>query len=365
MKLLVLAQTPPPLHGQSFMVQTLIDGLPAPGIEVCHVPLVLSRDSQDIGRWRPGKIFTAIRAALAARRVAKRERPDALYYVPAPGKRGALYRDLVVLFLCRSSCPTLVLHWHSPGLGAWVQTRATGLERALAQRVLGRADLSLVLTPTLTEDAAVFEPRATVVVTNGLPDPGTPAPRPPRAGRPAEILFLGMGGEAKGLFTAIEALKLARARFPHGARLTFAGNFESAADRERFQRDQAELGADTLVAFGFADETAKRQLFTQADVFCFPSAYLHEGQPLVLLEALAHDLPIVSTRWRGIPDTLPDTGTRLVAPRSPEETADALVALLAEPPPHGALRQHFLTRYTREHHLAALAAALKSLQRNA
>ncbi len=41
MKLLILAQTPPPLHGQSAMVRTLVDGLPAPGVALHHVNLPL------------------------------------------------------------------------------------------------------------------------------------------------------------------------------------------------------------------------------------------------------------------------------------------------------------------------------------
>src|SRR4051812_17333941 len=67
MKLLVLAQTPPPLHGQSAMVQTLLDGLGAsPGFEVHHVNLRLSADAADIGRWRPGKVAGILRACVSA-----------------------------------------------------------------------------------------------------------------------------------------------------------------------------------------------------------------------------------------------------------------------------------------------------------
>src|SRR3972149_2887749 len=82
MKLLVLAQTPPPIHGQSLMVQTLVTGLPEYGIEVHHVNLGLSRDAADIGRWRPGKIAAVLDACLHAVVARFRLGCDTLYYVP-------------------------------------------------------------------------------------------------------------------------------------------------------------------------------------------------------------------------------------------------------------------------------------------
>ena len=134
MKLLVLAQTPPPLHGQSQMVRTLVDGLPAHGLPLHHVNLRLSRDHADIGRWRPGKLLAVL--AAAGRAVAARWRHgcDTLYCVPAPGKRGALYRDWLLLALCRPFFPRLVLHLHNGGLADWLTTHATAPERWLTRR---------------------------------------------------------------------------------------------------------------------------------------------------------------------------------------------------------------------------------------
>ena len=62
MKLLVLASTPPPVHGQSVMVAAAVRGLPTDGIELEHVDLKLSRDAADIGRWQPGKLLRLLDA---------------------------------------------------------------------------------------------------------------------------------------------------------------------------------------------------------------------------------------------------------------------------------------------------------------
>ena len=41
---------------------------------------------------------------------------------PAPGKHSALYRDWLVMLLCRPFFKRLVLHWHAAGLAKWLET---------------------------------------------------------------------------------------------------------------------------------------------------------------------------------------------------------------------------------------------------
>lgn len=358
MKLLVLAQTPPPLHGQSLMVQILVEGLPAHGVAVQHVNLGLSRDAADIGRWRIGKFFTVLGACARAVAARFRQKGDTLYYVPAPGKRGALYRDWVVMLLCRPFFGRLVLHWHATGLGEWLDTRATVPERWLTQLLLGRADLSIVLAEALRGDAVALRAKRIAVVANGIADPlngAEPAPRPPAD--PFQVLFLGLCSEEKGLFaTAAAVLAANRTAGKSSFRLTAAGPFPDAATAQRFASLVAAHPA-VLHHAGFVGNAAKAELLRSSHCLCLPTRYPLEGQPLVLLEAMAYDLPIIATRWRGIPETLPPEGV-LVATADPEALAKILCELQRRPPHVGVFRHHFLERFTRERHWAALAAAI-------
>src|SRR5687768_5609393 len=201
MKLLVLAQTPPPLHGQSVMVQALVDGLPQLGIPLHHVNLQLSHETHEIGRWKVGKIFRTVASGLAAIRARYKHQCDTLYYVPAPpAKRGALYRDWMLLFLCRPFFRHCILHWHAVGLGEWLQHEASWVERVLSRQLLGRVALAIVLSDALKSDAAHLKPRRIAVVPNGMPTP--PTPGPVGAPQPFRLLFLGLCSEEKGLFAA-------------------------------------------------------------------------------------------------------------------------------------------------------------------
>jgi glycosyltransferase involved in cell wall biosynthesis len=69
--------------------------------------------------------------------------------------------------------------------------------------------------------------------------------------------------------------------------------------------------------------------FQWADVFVLPSRYPPEGQPLVLLEAMAAGLPILSTRHSGIPHTVrADREGLIVEPGDVTAIADALERLM-------------------------------------
>lgn len=75
----------------------------------------------------------------------------------------------------------------------------------------------------------------------------------------------------------------------------------------------------------------------QADVFCQHSAVDpetgdEEGLPVAILEAMAHGLPVVSTRHAGIPDAVLDGETGLLVDEGDVAgMADRIVALAADP----------------------------------
>src|SRR5581483_3032116 len=96
---------------------------------------------------------------------------------------------------------------------------------------------------------------------------------------------------------------------------------------------------------GFVGGAQKNQLLRDADLFCFPTFYQNENQPVNLIEAMAFGLPIVTTRWRSLPEMFPPDYPGLVDLRSPAQIAEALtrVALLDLGEP---LRQTFQRRFT-------------------
>jgi glycosyltransferase involved in cell wall biosynthesis len=83
---------------------------------------------------------------------------------------------------------------------------------------------------------------------------------------------------------------------------------------------------ERVLLHGEQDEAGLRTLYAEADAFVLSS--FHEGYGMALAEALAHGLPVISTRAGAIPDTVPDGAGMLVAPGDVAELRGALQRLM-------------------------------------
>jgi len=373
MKLLVFAHTPPPHHGQSYMVQLMLAGFGGDarrrsagtkspfGVECYHVNARFSHGLEDIGEFQGAKIFLIFWFCLQAIWIRYRHGVQCIYYVPAPGKKVALYRDWLVMPLCRPFFKHVILP----------------------------VDLSIVLSRYNFADAEKLLSHQIRVVNNGVPDPCPDfeaAIRPRRlesfarrkeifAGEysgPAvtiKVLFLAHCTREKGIFAAAEAVllanhELARRRLPLMLKLVTAGNFVTDSEKAEFDRrlENPEFAAVVEHA-GFVSGDQKTTLLRTADLFLFPTQYLGENQPVNLIEAMAFGLPIVTTRWRSLPEMLPPEYPGLVNGQNPTELATAMLHVLAVKSGER-VRRHFQERFTLEHHLYYLAAALRSVEKD-
>ncbi len=410
MKLLVFAHTPPPHHGQSYMVQLMLNGFGGDrrkrsnrrpeanplGIECYHVNARLSRTLENIGEIQSSKPFLILFYCLQAIWCRFRYGVDNFYYVPAPGKPIALYRDWLVMLLCRPFFKNVILHWHAAGLAKWLETAVQIRSRAATYRLFKPVDLSIVLSRFNFTDAEKLLSRRTRIVDNGIPDPCpdfamTVQPRrraryiargkllageKPDAREMADaggdpqmvkVLFLAHCSHDKGLFTSVEAVLAANRQLAaQGSavrmKLAIGGSFVSAVEKAEFDRlVQAREYAETVEYLGFVSGPEKKRVLIETDIFCFPTCYFGENQPVNLIEAMAFGLPIVTTRWRSLPEMLPPDYPGLIDSQSPEQVAAALLKLMSERSGE-AVRENFLARFTVERHLENLARAMRSVE---
>jgi colanic acid/amylovoran biosynthesis glycosyltransferase len=148
-----------------------------------------------------------------------------------------------------------------------------------------------------------------------------------RSASAAEILFVGRLLHGKGLAILFEAMAQLRRR---GLDVT-ASIVGDGPAREEAERDVRRLGLSHHVHFlGSVGQDDIREHYAQADIFCLPS--FAEGIPVVAMEAMAMELPVVSTRITGIPE-LVDDGKQglLVAPGRVDALTAALDRLVRSP----------------------------------
>ena len=411
MKLLVFAHKPPPHHGQSYMIQLLLEQLggdqrhpssPSPGspkkspppVQCYHVDCRFSEGIQDIGRLQLRKLFQLARYCSEAIGCRLRYGVRNFLYVPSPpANRTALYRDWVVMTVCRLFFARRVYYWQAAGLGSWLRSEARPWERWLSRCLLQHPDLSIVLAPANRGDGDELGSGRVAVVPNVIPDPcprfdlemlprrraraqalrhrllgtPTPAPAPPLV---CNVLYLSLCTREKGLFDALDAVaRLNSLPRLHTAgirvRLTVCGGFWIEAEKAEFDGRIAQMrfpGGEPMVDYrGFVSGAGKEEVFRESDCFCFPTYYAAESFGLALVEAMGSGLPVVTTRWRMIPDLLPAGYPGLVDLRSPGQIADAILGCLEREYDDG-LRRHFLAHYTAERFAALMVEALSTLE---
>jgi glycosyltransferase involved in cell wall biosynthesis len=167
-------------------------------------------------------------------------------------------------------------------------------------------------------DTALFSPRS---------------PAPSREGPPL-ILSVGRFVEKKGFLDLIEACAILRQRgVAFRCRIVGEEGEASAAMRALIARE--DLG-DCVTLAPPAAQRALRNIYAEASVFALPCRITasgdRDGIPNVLAEAMAMELPVVTTDVSGILELVSDGETGLVVrPGDPAALAAALEQLLLAP----------------------------------
>ena len=146
---------------------------------------------------------------------------------------------------------------------------------------------------------------------------------------PENVMLAGTIGRLvwqKGLPYFIQAIKEINTRWKiQDVRYLIVGE---GKERNNIEQYIKYLGlSDQVIFTGFCSDI--KEILYSLDVFVLPS--IREGQPIVLLEAMAMETPIVATDIEGVNETIVDgiTGI-LVPPKNPSALAEAIVCLLKD-----------------------------------
>jgi glycosyltransferase involved in cell wall biosynthesis len=154
----------------------------------------------------------------------------------------------------------------------------------------------------------------------------SPAGRRCRASpdEPFRLVSVGRLDPVKGFEYLVEALRLAA---DPRLRLEIVGEGPSL---DALRRQAARAGVESQVVFaGHVDEPETR--LREADAFALVSVR-HEACPLVVPEAMACGLPVVTSDFGALPDMNPDGVTGLVVPARDAAAAAAAIRRLADDP---------------------------------
>ena len=172
-----------------------------------------------------------------------------------------------------------------------------------------------------------FYARKIPVLLNGTVVPIPPLPHTPEP--IYTILAVGRLRWEKGFEHLIRAFGMFLKETGADAQLVIIGGGPLA---ETLQSQASDAGLASKIRFlGELDFKETKRWFLRAH--CFAISSLSEGAPLVVIEAMANELPVVSTRVGQVPETIEDGGSGIiVTPGSPTELSEGLVRLYRDAP---------------------------------
>jgi glycosyltransferase involved in cell wall biosynthesis len=327
--LLCLVQLPPPVHGPAVMNEFLLrSSLIRSHFRVNVIALRFAGFLRDVGKFKAAKLLKAFHLAIKLAQYCINTRPDLAYFTISP-VGGAFLRDVLFAFILKIMKIPIVYHIHGKGVS---EASSSPIARWLYSYVF-KGEKVIQLSARLYPDVSDFvRVKDCFFVANGIPDDCHPAKSDAivegDSDRP-HILYLSNMIVTKGPLILLEGLMhLRRAGFSFKA--SFAGEWSSEKLKAAFYAviEKYELEGDVEYLGPLYGER-KKDLLKSADIFVLPT--YKEAFPLVILEAMCHGLPVISTTEGGIPDIVADGESGyLVAPLDSGALADRLCTLLTD-----------------------------------
>ena len=264
-------------------------------------------DIRHIATHRNGSVATRVTAFITGTGSFVRElvvrRPAVVHLHTA--SYGSFARKSILAWLSRSAGVPVVIHVHGAAFKEFY-SRSPRLLQHYIRVTLEGADAVIALGEKWAGALRQIAPSARIAVVSNAVEPRTPVDQP-GPGEPVHVLFLGEVEDRKGAFLLLDAWsQLADGSFPGGADLVMAGGGAVAQARNRAE----ELGiADQVQVTGWVAPAQVEPLLSGSHVLVLPSTF--EGQPMAVLEAMAHGLCVVATDVGGVSDLVDDCGVLL------------------------------------------------------
>jgi glycosyltransferase involved in cell wall biosynthesis len=363
-RLLCMTHLPPPVNGVTMMGDLVVNSKELhQAFEIRTIPFRSADSIDDIGRLNLKKLTRALYFCWHLLVECLVFRPRLVYFTLTPTGK-AFYRDLIYVLILKLTNRRRIFHLHGKGI-SFAAARSTFLKKLYTWVFKGSS--IILLSPLLYEDISDFAKREQCFyLPNGIKDTESQAPgvKDKVSSEIPHILFLSNMVKSKGPMVLLEALAVMRKR---GVKFkaSFAGAWESEAFCKMFMEYIQDNDLASSVAYiGPQYGIEKEKVLSSADIFAFPS--YNDTFPLVVLEAMRHGLPLVTTYEGAIPDMVHDGKNGFLVPvRDVVALADRLMRLTTDRLMCQRLGQEGRRRYEQEFTVGVFDQSLLRVMRQA
>jgi glycosyltransferase involved in cell wall biosynthesis len=329
---LVIGPTPPPHHGVAVAIQTLLDSRVKEAFEIRHLDLADRRGIEYVNAPDLHDVFLFIKQWLGFIQILIRDRCK-IVYVPISQKTVGFIRDSFFVWPAILVGSRVVIHLHGGGLRTWYETRGRVLKFYVRRLFSGVAHVIVLGNSFRSIFDGLVPAEKISVIPNGIRWNDNDAASIGTVGkrRRYRILHLGTLSQAKGTLVLLAAAAIL-VKIRRDIEFVFAGEWSRPQEKEQAQSFITQEGfADAVLFTGSVAGQAKSALFRSADLFVFAGVQ-QEGQPLVVIEAMAAGLPILFTDRGCLRETVIEGENGLeVRCNDPEHLAKQILLLLESP----------------------------------
>ena len=321
-KILFVLHTPPPVHGAAMVGKIIQDSHAINDAFDCRfINLSTSTTVESVGRFSLKKIGSVFSLRRRIRKAIREFHPDLVYYTPS-ATGFAFWKDCLITRSIKRTGTPVVYHFHNKGVST---KQGSGCYDRAYRRFFSGAKVML-LAEALYDDMKQYVSREQLLICgNGIADVERKIGNRNDHDAP-QVLFLSNLIAEKGVLVLLDACQILRNQ-GMTFRCHIVGSETEEINSVRIRQEIDHRGLNGIVEYlGKRYGEEKEAEYDRSDIFVFPTFYSKECFPIVLLEAMQHGLPCISTREGGIADIVDDGVTGLLAHR---RDADDLAAKMA------------------------------------
>lgn len=347
-RILFILHKPPPIHGPSVIGNYIYESMAINQSFSCKfVNQNTSKTTNQVGKFRLYKIWFNLKNLSRVLFYLIWFNPN-LCYLSLNATGPGFYKDIMIVLIINLFRKKKVYHFHNKGVSSFQDKWPNHL---LYRFVLKNSEV-ILLSKELFPDIQKYVPEENVhYCPNGIAENEAIGETKDISKQKVELLFFSNLIKSKGVFILLEACVLLK-----GKQLPFhciyAGE-EGDISANQLREKIREMRLDKEVSYvGRKLGKEKEKKFQEADVFILPTYF--DCFPLVILEAMRHSLPVISTFEGGIPEIVDEGLTGfLVSQKNPFELAERLELLIKNPTLREKIGKAGRAKYEKEYTLEA------------
>lgn len=353
----------PPANGQSLAFEVALGALTDAEMSPSIININENSPSRKTGSFTFKRVFRIITQYIQfVIGVLTNGQKKSVIYLNIGFSTVGFIRDALFIWTAKLTGNEIVIHAHGGGYYELWNKQPLLLKRFMA-KTLGLANSIIVLDDFSIKQFKFVKDidKKHCVVPNCLPKgiKGDSEAKSYNEDSVFRVLYMSNMILSKGYLDVLKAVS-SLVSDDFDVHVDFCGQFLEVAGSDVTQ-DQAKANFLSLIEedarlkervtfHGFVSGEQKENLLKQAHVSVLPTYYVHEGQPLTIIEAMAYGTPVITTNYRGLP-TLVVNGVNgfLVEPTRPEEIAERITRLINNPETYESMSRESIKRYELNH----------------